>query len=119
MSELEDAINSLLSDPETFGKISSMARSIMGEEAPPASVHGEEPPSAEPDGEMMRRAMRLLSGMKTGGSRSSAVLESIKPYLTQQRRERVSRAMEIARLAHLAETALAEYGGGNDGGKQI
>lgn len=119
MSELEDRINAVLGDPEQLEKITRMARSLMGgggeaakneSQQSPASMFGE----LGLDGETMGRISRLLSTKSSPGA-GQAMLEAMRPYLSDKRREKVDKALKIARLAKLAGLAMGEMeGGGND-----
>ena len=103
MSELEDKINSVLGDPKQMEMISRLAKNLMGESAPP--------PSSEPPGgidpEMLGRIGRLMQT----DSGSSAVLEAMKPYLSEKRRGKVDRAIKLSRIARIARLAMGENGG--------
>ena len=104
MGELEDRISGVLNDPQQMEQIMSMARSLMGGEAPPA------PQSAEtPEPGLTARLGELLHG--GGGGDRHALLEALKPWLSERRREKLERAMRMARLARLASAALGETGG--------
>jgi len=43
-----------------------------------------------------------------------ALLEAMKPYLSEKRRSKMDRAMKLAKLARIARLAMGEMGG--DGG---
>ena len=109
MGELEDQLNSILSDPEQMAKIAGLAKSLMGggdDALPPPGEAGPDPGLLQ----MLGRAMN------TGGenSREQALLAAMKPYLSEKRRGKIDRAMKLARLARIAGLALGEAGGGHD-----
>ena len=124
MSELEDRINEILGDAEQMDRIAEMARSLMGGDAasPPESGAsapawlGELLPGGEdgPDPALLGRIGRLLRGAQTGDSRERALLEAMKPYLSEPRRSRMDRAMKLAHMAKLAQTVMGELGGDGD-----
>ena len=105
MNELEEQINRVLNDPEQLEQITRLARSFMGGEGNQASE------SPMPDAETLSRLRGLLD---TGGGRERALIEAMKPYLSEKRRVKLDKAMRIARLAGLAGRALGEGSGGND-----
>jgi len=115
VSELEDKINSVLSDPQQMDKIMGMARSLMGggsnEPSAPAGMAELFP--KELDGAMLSKLSRLMSD---GGEKKQerALLEAMKPYMSQKRREKMDKAMKLARLARLAGLAMGEMGGDDD-----
>ena len=43
-------------------------------------------------------------------SKQEALLCALKPYLAPDRRDKIDRALEIARISHLAGFALRNYG---------
>lgn len=121
MSELEDRINSVLSDPEQMEKITKLAKSFMagGQEEQSndsglgamAGLFGGE----DIDPKMISRISRLL---KNGGGEKKqerALLEAMMPYLSEKRRSKMNTAIKIARIAGIARAAMGEMGdGGGD-----
>ena len=109
MGELEDQLNSILSDPEQMAKIAGLAKSLMGgeDDVPPP------PGEAGPDPGLLQMLGRA---MNAGGenSREQALLAAMKPYLSEKRRGKIDRAMKLARLARIARFAMGETGGGHD-----
>lgn len=123
MSELENMINSVLSDPAQMEKISGLARSLMGGAEQPSS---EKPvnmldslmsggsPGPELDPAMLRRISALMGASDSGSSDKRALLEAMKPYLSEKRRQKMDRALRIARLAKIAGIAMGEMEGKGD-----
>ena len=111
MSEMEDKINSILSDPESMEKISRLARQFMG------GGSGEEkqesaPPAGEGfDPELLSRIGRLMSRAGGGDSGKTALLKALSPYLAESRRAKLEKAIRLAHMAKLAGIAFEEYGG--------
>ena len=106
MNELEEQINRVLNDPEQLEQITRLAQSFMGGASAqsPASV-------PTPDAETISRLREL---MDAGGSPERALIEAMKPYLSEKRRVKLDTAMRIARIAGLAGRALGEGSGKND-----
>ena len=133
MSEFEDRINSVLNDPEQMNKIANLAKSLMG---------GGDGQSADAgDGGMMGKLGELAKGLSGGGSAAQespaidpamqgkigrlmkagnaqnsnerALLEAMKPYLTEKRRQKMDRALQLAKLARIARIAMGEMGEGD------
>lgn len=122
MGELEDRINSILSDPSQMAEISKLAQSLMGgggeapagDESAPGGLGelarsllggGEETPAPDP-----ALLQRLLRGAE-GSGRQQALLEAMKPYLSERRREKMDRAIKLARVARIARLAMGEGDG--------
>lgn len=107
MSQLEDRLEALLSNPEDMGKIAQMASRLMGQIAPPSAG-----PAPEPDGqgELLGVVGRIVSGLKDSGGKRQ-LLAGMAPYLAPSRRRRLEKALRLASAARLAGAALAEMGG--------
>lgn len=122
MSEFEDRVNSILSDPAQMDKITKIAKSLMGGEAaePEERSGGGENPLAAflgSDGEEMAalgRISRALGAQTQQDKEKTALLEAMKPYLSEKRRRKMDKAMKIARLTRIARAAMGESGGDND-----
>ncbi len=129
MGELEDRISGILDDPEQMSRIANLAKSLMGESAAPgqaenaasgglpdlsrlaASFFGGE---AEPDPALLGRLSRLLRSSQSADRRQQALLEAMKPYLSEKRRSKMDRAVRLAHVAKLAQLAMGELGGEQD-----
>lgn len=103
MDELPRGLESLLSDPETMSRLSRMARQLMGEAPAPGP---KEPPAGGPvlPGDLGS----LLKGLSPG---RSPLAEALGPYLGEERRSRLSRALGMAAAMRLAGGALKGAGG--------
>ncbi len=113
MSELEERLNAVLSDPEQMGRIAQMASRLMGSLPPQESG----PPAAAaapgPDAALLGLVSRLMGGMRGGGDKKQ-LLNGMAPYLAPTRRARLEKALRVAAAARLAGAALAEWGGGDE-----
>jgi len=107
MSELEERLNTLLSNPQLMQQIASMAQA-MGAEAqnkppeqkdPPASTM----PSLDPK---LLQAMAQTFGQTGMDSNQKALLHALSPYLSPYRVQKLERAMQAARLAGAASAFL-------------
>lgn len=111
MGELEDRLNSILSDPEQMARINSLAQSLMGggEASQGAPASGGE--AAGPDSALLGKLGSLLSRQGPDPERQ-ALLEAMKPYLSEKRRSKLERAMRLTRMARLARLAMGDLGNG-------
>ncbi len=108
MSELEDRLNSILSDPAQMERLSSLAQSLMGGAgAPSPSAARQEAP-----GGLGAALGSLLSPPQKAGGDPSALLQALQPFLSEKRRQKLGRAMRLARMASLARVAMGEMGNG-------
>ena len=111
MGELEDRINSVLGDPEQMERIMGMARSLMGGSDRQQETAAENPfSSLGIDPALMGRLSRLMNAGGSQGGEKQALLEAMKPYLSEKRRTKMDKAMKIARFARLAGLAMGEMG---------
>lgn len=84
-----------------------------------AQPQAETPAAAPPlDDGMIQAMLRLMQQLQQTDSRQDALLCALKPYLAPERREKIDRAIQLARISQLAGTALRSYGGllGKQGG---
>lgn len=103
MSDFEDMLSGILSDPKQMEKISSVARSLMGGETEEAEPVFDE------------KVLKSIGGMmRDKGGKDRQLLEAMRPYLSDKRRSKMDKAMKIARLAGIAELAAKEFGGEDD-----
>ena len=109
MSEFEDRLNSILNDPAQMDRITAMAKSLMG-----SGEAASEPPKAASvlEGLDLGRMMASLGG-GGGADNKRALLEAMKPYLSPHRREKLDRAMKLAKMIGMAEIAFGMLGGGD------
>lgn len=136
MSEWEDKLNTLLSDPGAMAQVMQMAQSLsqqMGapEGAPPPSGGVPTPSGPAPaapqqngasgdltsllsgvDPAMIQKLLPVLSQMNRPESgETAAFLRALRPFLKPERRDKVERAAQLARLIHLAKTFLLSQEG--------
>jgi hypothetical protein len=136
MSEFEDKISKILSSPEDMEKIMSMAKSFSSS----LGTEKEDTASAEensgvPDlgaltsmlgggsvgdllGNMDPKVFgiigRVLSEYSSKTNDKTDLISAVKPYLKEDRREKIDKATDMARLARLARLAFSEFKGGED-----
>ncbi len=118
MDDLEQKIQSVLADPAQMQQILGIARSL-GVELPDA-MSGQEPPAEEntaaapphsaPDGAFSEPVAQLLQQAGKLEKKQENLLNALKPFLKPNRREKIDRAMQVARLSHLAGYALRSRG---------
>lgn len=129
MSELEERLNAVLSDPEQLQRLTQMASQLMGGLSPvetdpdgggsaPASG-----PETAPAGGSVPAVPNLLGGglpamlsqvmqnLKPG--KPSPLLDAVSPYLNEARRAKLERSLHIASAARLAGSAFKGMGGAN------
>lgn len=114
MDELGDKLNAILQNPSQLERITQVAKSIMGGDA--RGDNGSVPRDDEDfiDPAMLQKLSAIMGG--GGGSRDDkrALLEAMKPYLSEKRRKKVDKALKMAKLASFAGLAAAEFGKDED-----
>lgn len=73
---------------------------------PPAAP----PPFQMPDERMMGAMFQLMQQAQQSDGKQEALLCALKPYLAPERQDKIDRALQIARLSHLAGFAMRNYG---------
>ena len=128
MSEWEDKLNTLISDPDAMAQVMQMAQSLsqqMGASGGAASSSGgpaaaaDVPPPQElssllggVDPALIQRLLPLLSQInRIESSETSAFLLALRPFLKPERRDKVERAVQLARLIHLGKLFLLSQEG--------
>ena len=130
MSELEDKLNSLLSDPDAMAQVMQLAQSLSGGAANGgAAAPSPPPPQSVPAGnaasgagdlnamlsqltggldpELLSRLLPVVSQMnRPESSETSELLYALQPFLRDKRRDKVARAAQLAKLIHLAKVFL-------------
>lgn len=104
MSEMEDRINNILSDPQQMEKIMNMASAFMGGETP-----------TQPDSPDMGMLSQLTQLMRSGsGGDKTALLQGLAPFLRPDRQKKLQKALRLAQAMRIAGIALESYGGDKD-----
>lgn len=96
MEEMEEKILGVLNDPEKMAQVMEMAKSLgfSPEDAPAQAADASAP------------VLELLRNAGTSDHRQAALMDALVPYLKPQRREKLQRALRLAKLSHLAGYAL-------------
>ena len=127
MAELDEKLNTLLSDPNSMAQIMQMAQQLsvtMGggtDNAPPAQ-QPPPPPAAPPaalpplgglDPQVLARFLPLLQAYSRSNSQTMQLLYALRPFLKESKQDKVERAARLARLIHLGKKFLMDWGDGH------
>ena len=127
MAELDEKLNTLLSDPNSMAQIMQMAQQLsvpMGgrtDNAPPAQ-QPPPPPAAPPaalpplgglDPQVLARFLPLLQEYSRSNSQTMQLLYALRPFLKESKQDKVERAARLARLIHLGKKFLTDWGDGH------
>ena len=135
MAELEEKLNAILGNQEAMGQIMALARSLSGgqEGGQPPGAAGPEaggagegpdggpggPPADHPsqrlgqlDAELIRKGLAIVRQVREGEDRSADLLRALRPFVREDRRGRLDRAVELTRTARLIRAVLGAAGKG-------
>lgn len=114
MAEFDDKLNSILSNPEIMSQIMSIAGSMNQSSASPP------PPQPKPqqsyggglnfDPAAMQGMMQLLRNTQLD-QRQTNLIRALEGYLPQDRLQRLHKAMQAAKIARYASSALGHQQG--------
>lgn len=132
MSELDDKLNSILSNPAMMQQIMSLAQALNQSEAqqpPPQQPQAQQPQVPQPQVQQPQISQdhfaptndrginpNLLSKIATLMQRGSidknqeALLRALRPYLNNQKLEKLERAMHAAKMAGIASEMVNTRG---------
>ena len=123
MAEFDEQLNNILSNPNAMSQIMQLAQSLSGgQERPTAPPPPQAKQSSPPDllssltggidPKLMARLLPLIQELGSQqDSNARALLYALRPYLKEERQEKVERALQLARLFHLGQKCLAGWAG--------
>lgn len=122
VSELEEKLGAILSNQDAMGQIMALAKSLGGGsvEAPPPAAPSTEPsggpPPAPPssaggiDPRLLSMAAKLAGAYsEAGDDRRVALLNSLRPFVKEERHAKLDKAVQIARLTRVVRIALDSF----------
>ncbi|MBM6869319.1 hypothetical protein H7U37_03295 [Pseudoflavonifractor phocaeensis] len=108
MAEWEEKLNTILGDPEAMGQIMALAQNLglsaSQPEAPPPEEKQEPPPPDDRTGDSP--AQQMAAALGYAHDKRDALLSALRPFLKEERRETLDRAIRLGRMARMAGTAL-------------
>ena len=120
MSELEEKLNALLSDPNSMAQVMQMAQQLsgaMGEQKaappPPAPPPGPDLGAALGglDPKLLGKLLPLAGELGTENSAALQLLQALRPFLKEEKQGKIERAARLARLIHVGKKAAGGLGG--------
>ena len=130
MAEFDEKLNSILSNPDAMSQIMQLAQSLSGgQEQPSAPPSPPPPPTPAPrqsapaqdmlsslagglDPKLLTRLLPIIQELGSQqDSNARALLYALRPYLREDRQEKVERALQLARLFHLGKKYLTGWEG--------
>lgn len=136
MSELQDKLNSLLSDPAGMAQVVQLAQQLSSTMDSPAAQSNQAaapppgpspsapgPPPAPPnpagpgsllggiDLNTVSKFLPMLQALSSDQSHSMQLLNALRPYLKEEKQGKVERAARLARLITVGKRFLTEWEG--------
>lgn len=133
MAEFDEKLNAILGNQEAMAQIMSLARSLSGDKPEEHPEHGDQE-EEEPDGEqavyhdtqstppdlsamlgqidpaLLRTGMEVIRQVQSTEDRNAALLQALRPFLREERRGRLDRAIQIARMTRMIRAAITALG---------
>ena len=109
MDNLEEKLSSMLNDPNTMQKLMDMAQSLS---ASIPNESGKNFPASELPQLDLGTVQKLsgLIGQSSIDSQQKNLLQALRPYLSNQRLQKLEHAMQAAKMARLASSILSQQG---------
>ena len=137
MAELEEKLNAILGNPDAMGQIMALARSLNGGGDSPAEQStppepGESPPPSpasqmgtpdlsallgEMDPRLMQLGLSLMKNCRERDDRNAALLRALRPFVREERRAGLDRALQIVGVTRIIRAALETMGGKGEEGR--
>ena len=120
MASLEDNLNQLLSDPNAMEQIFSLAGKLGMSSEPSGEPEAEEQPLSEREPEAaelsqplfgaeglggLGKLLEIFQGSQQTAQEADALLDALRPFLSQERQEKQDRARRLACLSRAARQA--------------
>lgn len=130
MSEMDEKLNTLLSDPGSMARIMQLAQQLSGTMggAEKSTPEPPPPPPANPEDQtgggtagfgglggldpaLLGKLLPLAQEYGRSNSASMQLLNALRPFLKPEKQGKVERAAHLARLIHLGKKFLSEWEG--------
>ena len=110
MSELDDKLNSILSNPAMMQQIMALAQTLnqsdsQQQKQEPSPQPQQPPQSTTQEGALNPNLLSKVAGLMQRGSidkNQESLLRALSPYLSKQKLQKLERAMHAAKMAGVA-----------------
>ena len=126
MSDLDEKLNALLSDPNSMAQVMQLAQQLSGTfggASQPASASPPPPPPPQQppqpsfdtsflgglDPKLIGRFLPLIQEYTQSNSNTTQLLYALRPFLKAEKQDKIERAAKLARLIHLGKKFLSEW----------
>ena len=115
MSELDEKLNALLSDPGSMAQIMQLAQQLSGSVGGDTPAQQPQPIPVPPlgglDPQAIVKYLPLLQELTRDTSQTTQLLYALRPFLKDDKQDKVARAAKLARLITIGKRFLTEGGG--------
>ena len=134
MSEFEDKLSALRSNPDSMAQVMKLAQSLSagqaGDGKSPEPTRAEESPSegspraenptpagnlfsafGDLDPKLLVKYLPLLQEFNQSNSNTMQLLMALKPFLKEEKQEKVERAARLAKLIHIGKKFFSQWEG--------
>lgn len=120
MAEFDEKLNSILSNPDAMSQIMQLAQTLSGDGQSPDASTPPPPSSPDPISSLLGSAdpsliLKFLPLIQELGSsqnnQARQLLYALRPYLKEERQDKVERALQLARMFHIGKKFLANWEG--------
>ena len=112
MGDFESKLDSILNNPQAMSQIMSLAQSLGANkesadpvETPPAAGSNSEEPSFM-DARLLSVVGSLFSQYNSNDDQRVALLNSLRPFVKEQRYAKLDKAIQIAKLSRVVRMAI-------------
>lgn len=113
MADFEEALNSLLADPDAMGQIMSLAGKLgMGTESPPSPGEAApsrnpppRPPSPQSSWGRWAACWNCSRPARQSNQEADALIAALRPFLREERQKKLDQAIQLAGLSRAARQA--------------
>ena len=126
MSELDEKLNALLSDPNSMAQVMQLAQQLSGTFGGASQTASASPPPPPPqqqplqpsfdtsflgglDPKLIGRFLPLIQEYTQSNSNTTQLLYALRPFLKAEKQDKIERAAKLARLIHLGKKFLSEW----------
>ena len=120
VDDVNEKLNALLSDPGSMAQIMQLAQQLSGSmggentpPSPPSPPQAVPPPAPLPaiDPQVIAKYLPLLHELTRDTSQTTQLLYALRPFLKDDKQNKVERAARLARLITIGKRFLTEGGG--------
>lgn len=117
MDDINEKLNTLLSDPDSMARIMQLAQQLSGGSggqqtaAPPPAAPAPPAPMPSIDPQLIAKFLPIVQEFSRDNSQTTQLLYALRPFLKDGKQEKVERAAKLARLICIGKRFLTEGGG--------